>query len=452
MGNGASTTKNRNKSNRAQQLPCLKIAIIGDCGVGKTSILVRYVHNQFSPVYSPTHKVAIENIVRKVNIPNHALASITFWDIPGREEFDLYKSYFTNLDAAIVVVDLSEKDSLEMALVWKQLLVNNMYTSTLIDSTPGVKQPSDTYKIQPSTDKYTVPILLLANKLDIVEELNKEEEGCDKLTACVNKVEEYGSKHNFTASVCVSARNGDDSVHQAIQSFIRLILEKYYKPTVKVNKDINTHTASTRTPSSKKPLFQSCGIKQIDEEFERGEKCLRRIQLLIKLNENSLNKFKKKCIKSELAHKDEASLESCVVALKKYFCSPDTEITFEESGGFCTIQPYCSKGEFKMATCYEKIFQTFNNEYSVSVKTILNEFPELDRSLSSIDTRISQLCEEYSNNTETSNTMDTQTDYDQAKSTVEFNRATIVFYQNQIKDKLQSSSKALSKIKTAFLW
>lgn len=42
-----------------------------------------------------------ENVVRKVNVPAHTVVSLTFWDIPGREDMDVHKSYFRNLDAAI---------------------------------------------------------------------------------------------------------------------------------------------------------------------------------------------------------------------------------------------------------------------------------------------------------------------------------------------------------------
>jgi len=42
-----------------------------------------------------------ENVVSKVNVPAHTVVSLTFWDIPGREDMDLHQSYFRNLDAAI---------------------------------------------------------------------------------------------------------------------------------------------------------------------------------------------------------------------------------------------------------------------------------------------------------------------------------------------------------------
>jgi hypothetical protein len=42
-----------------------------------------------------------ESAVKKINVPGHTVASLTIWDIPGREDMDLHKTYFRDLDAAI---------------------------------------------------------------------------------------------------------------------------------------------------------------------------------------------------------------------------------------------------------------------------------------------------------------------------------------------------------------
>ena len=39
--------------------------------------------------------------MKKVNIPYETIVSISMWDLPGREEMDLRKSYYTDVDAAI---------------------------------------------------------------------------------------------------------------------------------------------------------------------------------------------------------------------------------------------------------------------------------------------------------------------------------------------------------------
>ena len=45
--------------------------------------------------------VSIGNVVKKVNIPCEAIVSVTLWDLPGREEMDLRRSYYKDVDAAV---------------------------------------------------------------------------------------------------------------------------------------------------------------------------------------------------------------------------------------------------------------------------------------------------------------------------------------------------------------
>ena len=45
--------------------------------------------------------VNIGNVVKKVNIPYETIVSVTMWDLPGREEMDLRRSYYKDVDAAI---------------------------------------------------------------------------------------------------------------------------------------------------------------------------------------------------------------------------------------------------------------------------------------------------------------------------------------------------------------
>ena len=77
------------------------IFLKGDAEVGKTSIYLRYTKNQFDYSYQPTMNVNIGNVVKKVNIPFETVVSVSVWDLPGREEVDLRRSYYTDVDAAV---------------------------------------------------------------------------------------------------------------------------------------------------------------------------------------------------------------------------------------------------------------------------------------------------------------------------------------------------------------
>ena len=55
--------------------------------------------------------VNIGNAVKKVNIPYETVVSVSMWDLPGREEMDLRRSYYSDVDAAIgIKTSLSIRD------------------------------------------------------------------------------------------------------------------------------------------------------------------------------------------------------------------------------------------------------------------------------------------------------------------------------------------------------
>lgn len=45
--------------------------------------------------------ISTENVVKKLNVPEHTVVSMAMWDLPGREEMDLRTSYYKDVDAAI---------------------------------------------------------------------------------------------------------------------------------------------------------------------------------------------------------------------------------------------------------------------------------------------------------------------------------------------------------------
>ena len=88
------TTKKTGVVLDTKNIPNFKVVLIGDPGVGKSSIFGRYVRNQFVYEYQPTRKFAIENVVKNVNVPSKAVCCVTLWDLPGSEDMDLRESYY----------------------------------------------------------------------------------------------------------------------------------------------------------------------------------------------------------------------------------------------------------------------------------------------------------------------------------------------------------------------
>ncbi|XP_014216965.1 ras-related protein Rab-28-like [Copidosoma floridanum] len=59
----------------------LKIVLVGDSGAGKTSIAVKFCHNEFSRQYTPT--AGIDFYMRNLPIGVYKNVNLYLWDVSG---------------------------------------------------------------------------------------------------------------------------------------------------------------------------------------------------------------------------------------------------------------------------------------------------------------------------------------------------------------------------------
>ncbi|KAL8588514.1 hypothetical protein ACOMHN_043863 [Nucella lapillus] len=102
----------------------LKVAVIGDKQVGKTSLIRRYVHETFSPHYTYTLGGDIEKMdvtISNVNV------QVTLIDAAGHKYArSLIKSLYRDVHAIIVVFDLTKDTTFKSVSEWlKQIEMVN---------------------------------------------------------------------------------------------------------------------------------------------------------------------------------------------------------------------------------------------------------------------------------------------------------------------------------------
>jgi small GTP-binding protein len=94
----------------------LKYIIIGDAAVGKSNLLLRYVHGQFKPEYQLT--IGVEFGAKNINISSKVFR-IQIWDTAGQENFrSITRAYYKNSVCALVVYDISSRDSFNNVTSW----------------------------------------------------------------------------------------------------------------------------------------------------------------------------------------------------------------------------------------------------------------------------------------------------------------------------------------------
>ncbi|XP_053329332.1 ras-related protein Rab-38-like [Spea bombifrons] len=96
-----------------------KVLVVGDYGVGKTSIIQRYVHNIYSQCYRAT--IGVDFALKIVNWNADTVVRLQLWDIAGQERFGhMTRLYYREAVGALVVCDLGRAATLDSVQRWKE--------------------------------------------------------------------------------------------------------------------------------------------------------------------------------------------------------------------------------------------------------------------------------------------------------------------------------------------
>ncbi|XP_072528191.1 ras-related protein Rab-38 [Salminus brasiliensis] len=95
-----------------------KVLVIGDLGVGKSSIIKRYVHHNFSPNYRAT--IGVDFALKVLNL-EQGTVRLQLWDIAGQERFgNMTRVYYREAIGAFIVFDVTRPSTFEAVTKWKE--------------------------------------------------------------------------------------------------------------------------------------------------------------------------------------------------------------------------------------------------------------------------------------------------------------------------------------------
>ncbi|AQZ14461.1 YPT7 (YML001W) [Zygosaccharomyces parabailii] len=123
----------------------LKVIILGDSGVGKTSLMHRYVNDKYSQQYKAT--IGADFLTKEVTVDDK-VATMQVWDTAGQERFQsLGVAFYRGADCCVLVYDVTNAKSFENIKTWRdEFLVH-----------ANVLSPE------------TFPFVILGNKVDVEE-------------------------------------------------------------------------------------------------------------------------------------------------------------------------------------------------------------------------------------------------------------------------------------------
>jgi len=123
----------------------LKVIILGESGVGKTSLMNQYVNKKFSNQYKAT--IGADFLTKEVQVDDRTV-TMQIWDTAGQERFQsLGVAFYRGADCCVLVFDVNNAKSFETLESWRD--------EFLIQASP--RNPEN------------FPFVVIGNKIDMEE-------------------------------------------------------------------------------------------------------------------------------------------------------------------------------------------------------------------------------------------------------------------------------------------
>lgn len=95
----------------------LKVIILGDSGVGKTSLMNQYVNKKFSNQYKAT--IGADFLTKEVFVDDRQV-TMQIWDTAGQERFQsLGVAFYRGADCCVLVYDVTSPNSFKSLDAWR---------------------------------------------------------------------------------------------------------------------------------------------------------------------------------------------------------------------------------------------------------------------------------------------------------------------------------------------
>ncbi|MFC1569866.1 Rab family GTPase [bacterium] len=150
-----------------------KICLLGEYGVGKTSLIRRFVHDIFSDDFITTIGVKVtEKVLPPIERANKIQQfRFIIWDIAGSEEGDTkYENYWTGASGGIIVTDLCRPETFSYmpSIIDKFLILNTNSHIIIVGNKADLIAPTEINTLETKLNKmgqpYQCPILLTSAK------------------------------------------------------------------------------------------------------------------------------------------------------------------------------------------------------------------------------------------------------------------------------------------------
>lgn len=88
----------------------VKVVLLGDQSVGKTSLRSQYLYRYFSSMYKAT--IGADFLMKRVRTPDDQIMDLQIWDTAGQERFNaVSRAFYRGADIGVIVYDITNAES-----------------------------------------------------------------------------------------------------------------------------------------------------------------------------------------------------------------------------------------------------------------------------------------------------------------------------------------------------
>ena len=149
-----------------------KVCLTGDPGVGKTSLVRRFVLDQFDDSYISTIGAKVTKKVRLVKVPEREMEVnlvLMIWDVAGQKEYAMFhEMYMKGMEGVLSVADLTRKttfDGLRASIKLAERTAGNIPVILLLNKADMADpSASDLKEIRAMAAEKGMPVLATSAK------------------------------------------------------------------------------------------------------------------------------------------------------------------------------------------------------------------------------------------------------------------------------------------------
>jgi small GTP-binding protein len=109
----------------------LKMVVVGNGSVGKTSLVLQYCEKKFSENYIMT--IGSNFAIKSLSLDSTTNVKLQIWDLAGQQHFSFVRPpFYRGASGTVYVFDITNRDSFENILEWKREV------ETVVQSKPSV--------------------------------------------------------------------------------------------------------------------------------------------------------------------------------------------------------------------------------------------------------------------------------------------------------------------------